>query len=101
MIENEKDYLYYYNEDNNNKKINKNRYNNIKSNSPILSHQENNYYYNTKINHLILQGLSNCNGESNNYMHQPQPLYNSVYINYDKIEKNQNNKSNTIQKKMN
>ena len=99
MIKNERDCLYHKEGNNNNKKINinNNRYNNIKSNSPNLSHQ-NNYYYNTKINHLILQGPSTINRSTNN-QHQQHPLCNSVYINYDFLDKNQNNESNTFKTK--
>ena len=100
MIKNEKDYLYHKEGNNNNKNINinNNRYNNnIKSNSPTLSHQ-NNYYYNTKINHLILQGPSASNRTTNN-QHQQHPLCNSVYINYDFLDKNQNNESNIFKTK--
>ena len=80
---------YFYKIDDNNKNIGKNRYNNIKTNSPNLSHQENNYFYNTKINHLILQDLSNNKGQ--NLIQQQNPLFNSVYINYGLPLKNSNN----------
>ena len=86
MIKKEKNNQNYY-KDNNNKKFDKNKSSNIKKNSPVLSHQENNYFYNTKINHLILQGLSNVNRDQNIY---EQP-HTSVYINYDISDKNQNN----------
>jgi len=86
MIKKEKNNPNYY-KDNNNKKFDKNKSNNIKKNSPVLSNQENNYFYNTKINHLILQGLSNVNRGQNIY---EQP-HTSVYINYDISDKNQNN----------
>jgi hypothetical protein len=80
---------YFYKIDDNNKNLGKKRYNNIKTNSPNLSHQENNYFYNTKINHLILQDLSNNKGQ--NLIQQRNPLFNSVYINYGLPAKNSNN----------
>jgi hypothetical protein len=79
---------YFYKIDDNNKNLGKKRYN-IKTNSPNLSHQENNYFYNTKINHLILQDLSNNKGQ--NLIQQQNPLFNSVYINYGLPLKNSNN----------
>ena len=81
---------YFYQLDDNNKNLGKKRYNNIKTNSPNLSHQENNYFYNTKINHLILHGLSN-NNKGQNLIQQQNPLFNSVYINYGLPVKNSNN----------
>ena len=81
---------YFYRIDDNNKKLGKNRYNNIKTNSPNSLHQENNYFYNTKINHLILQGLSNDN-KGQHLIQQQNPLFNSVYINYGLPAKNSNN----------
>ena len=98
MNQNEGNYQYYYKIDETNKTQNKNRFTNIKSNSPVLSHLENNYFYNTKINHLILQGPSNSNRGPNVYQ-QTNPLFNSVYINYDILNKNSNNISNMYQKK--
>ena len=98
MIKNERELDYQKEGNNNNKNVINNRYNNIKSNSPILTHQ-NNYYYNTKINHLVLQGPSNNNRETKFLQPQQHPLYNSVYINYDFVEKNQNNESNTLKAK--
>ena len=90
MIKKEK-YLQNYNKDiNTNKKFDTNQYNNIKSNSPILSHQENNYFYNTKINHLILQGSSSVNRDQYLY-EQPYNSYNSVYINYQFMENSKKN----------
>ena len=98
MNQNEGNYQYYYKIDETNKTQNKNRFTNIKSNSPVLSHLENNYFYNTKINHLILQGPSNSNRGPNVYQ-QTNPLFNSVYINYDILNKNSNNINNMYQKK--
>ena len=64
-----------------------------------MSHQENNYFYNTKINHLVLQGLSNSNSNrGQNLIQQQNPLYNSIYINYGLPEKNSSN-FNNINKK--
>ena len=54
---------------------------NIKINSPELSHQENNYFYNTKINRLILQELPN-NSLQNLYQ-QPTQLNKSQSIGND------------------
>ena len=64
--------------------------NNIKTNSPGLSHQENNYFYNTKINRLILQEAPNNNKIQNIY-EQPGPYNKSIYIEYDFLTNNQNN----------
>ena len=97
MIKNERNNQNFYQENNTNRKI-KNKY--VKSNSPIISKQENNYFYNTKINHLILQGLSNINRETSGYQVQ-QPLYNSVYLNYDISGKTGNNENKILQKKIN
>ena len=64
-------------------KVNKrNHNNNIKNNSPSLSHQENNYFYNTKINRLILQEAPNNNRIQNIYK-QPGLYNKNVYIEYD------------------
>ena len=97
MIKNERNNQNFFQENNSDRKI-KNKY--IKSNSPIVSKQENNYFYNTKINHLILQGLSNTNREASGYQPQQQ-LYNSVYINYDISNKAGKKESNILQKKIN
>ena len=37
----------------------------VKNNSSILPHQQNNYYYNTKINHLIFHEYLNTNQNHN------------------------------------
>ena len=98
-MKNERNHQYFYQMDDSHKSLGKNRYNNIKSNSPVLSHQENNYFYNTKINHLILQGLSNNNNNREHHLIQQQnPLYNSVYINYGLLDKNSNNLNNINQR---
>ena len=96
MIKNGKNQQFNF-KDNNNKN-NRNKYNkspnNLKRNSPILAHQENNYFYNTKINHLILQGISNTNKDQNIY-EQPIPTsHHSIYVNYEFLDKNKNNDNN-------
>ena len=57
----------------------------IKMISPELSHQENNYYYNTKINRLILQEAPNNNIK--NIYHQPSQINKSISIYYDDLYK--------------
>ena len=76
---NEKNNQYYYNCNNS-----KNTNMSVKSNSPILSHQQNNYYYNTKINHLIFHEYLNTNQNHNSI--QNSNLYNSMPIKYDILE---------------
>ena len=62
-----------------NKKINRSSVNN---NSPELSHQENNnYFYNTKISRLILQGAPNNNFQ--NLYQQPSEINKSISIKYE------------------
>ena len=71
-------------------KVNKRAHNNnLKNNSPSLSHQENNYFYNTKINRLILQEAPNNNRIQNIYQ-QPGPYNKNVYIEYDFLANNPN-----------
>ena len=98
MKKNEISNQYYYKIDNNNMIPIRKRLTNLKSNSPFLSHQENNFFYNTKINHLILQNLSNSNRGPNMYQQQ-NSLYDSVYINYDILNQDINNISNMNQKR--
>ena len=88
-------------------KVNKKATNiNTKNNSPSMvpHHQENNYYYNTKINSLILQEVPSNNRIQNIY--QPPVLSNkSILIEYDFLANNVNNiisekkKMNTLYKK--
>ena len=88
MKKNEQAQEYYYQNNNGyikNKKLSKSLKNNTKRNSPILSQQSNNYFYNTKINHLILQEISNTNRDDNIY-EQPG-IYKNIYINNNFINK--------------
>ena len=66
---------------------------NTKNNSPrnISSHQENNYYYNTKINRLILQEAPNSNQIQNIYQQQEPANKSSILIEYDLLANNFNN----------
>ena len=68
-----------------NKKIN----NNMQINPPRLSHQENNYFYNTKINRLILQEAPN-NSIQNIYQ-QPSQINNDISFRYDLLQGKVNN----------
>ena len=75
----------YYNNNINQIKVNKRTINNnIKTNFP--PHQENNYYYNTKINRLILQEAPNNNRTQNFYQ---QPILSNME--YDFLANNVNN----------
>ena len=94
MLKNGINHENYYKSNSNNKNVSKRSFNSVKNIAPLLAHQENNYYYNTKINHLILQGPSNSKKGKNSVPTQ-NPLYNSVYINYDLLAKNTNNNMNT------
>ena len=88
MKKNEQNQEYYYQNNNGytkNKKLSKSLKNNAKRNSPILSHQSNNYFYDTKINHLILQEISNTNRDVN--MYEQPGLYKNIYINNNFINK--------------
>ena len=88
MKKNEPNQEYYYQNNNGyikNKKLSKSLKNNTKKNSPILPQQSNNYFYNTKINHLILQEISNTNRDENIY-EQPG-IYKNIYINNNFINK--------------
>ena len=81
----------FYNSNIRHIKVNKRSQNNsIKSNSPGLSHQENNYFYNTKINRLILQEAPNNNRIQNIYQ-QPGQYNKNIYIEYDFLQNNLNN----------
>ena len=77
-------------------KVNKrtnNTNSNTKNNSPknVSSHQENNYYYNTKINRLILQEAPNNNQIQNIYQQQESSNKSSILIEYDLLANNINN----------
>ena len=88
MKKNEPNQEYYYQNNNGyikNKKLSKSLKNNTKKNSPILPQQSNNYFYNTKINHLILQEISNTNRDESIY-EQPG-IYKNIYINNNFINK--------------
>ena len=88
MKKNEQNQEYYYQNSNGyikNKKLSKSLKNNTKKNSPIVPQQSNNYFYNTKINHLILQEISNTNRDENIY-EQPG-IYKNIYINNNFINK--------------
>ena len=81
----------FYNSNIRHIKVNKRSQNNsIKSNSQGLSHQENNYFYNTKINRLILQEAPNNNRIQNIYQ-QPDQYNKNIYIEYDFLQNNPNN----------
>ena len=82
---------YYYNRNNN---INKGLH--YKNRSPILSPQENNFYYNTKINHLIFHDYSNNNIDKNNCEQSNIPYNNSMCIKYDISDSNLNEGKNII-----
>ena len=74
-------------------KVNKRTSNtNTKHNSPSINspHQENNYYYNTKINRLILQEAPNNNRIQNIYQ-PPDPSNKNILIEYDFLPNNINN----------
>jgi len=76
-------------------KVNKranNTNNNTKNNSPknVSSHQENNYFYNTKINRLILQEAPNNNQIQNIYQQQEPDNKRSILIEYDLLANNIN-----------
>ena len=57
--------------------------------SPELSHQENNYFYNTKINRLILQELPK--NSMHNIYQQPTQLNKNLSIGYDLFQGQVNN----------
>ena len=88
MIKDKKEKQYFYNNNFTHKNLNP------RINSPIVSHQENNYYYNTKINHLIFQELS----DNKNEFEQLNIPSNSMYLNdeYSESNLNQYNKINSI-----
>ena len=74
-------------------KVNKRTSNtNTKHNSPSINspHQENNYYYNTKINRLILQEAPNNNRIQNIYQ-PPDPSNKNILFEYDFLPNNINN----------
>ena len=86
-IEKKREYFY------SNHFYNKNK--NMKNNSPNLSHQENNYYYNTKINHLIFHDYT-CNNPNNYKRDKSNPRFNSVDLYYNPIESNFINGNNIL-----
>ena len=93
MKKNEQNQDYYYQNNNayiKNKKLSKSLKNNTKKNSVALPQKSNNYFYNTKINHLILQEISNTNRDVNIY-EQPG-IFKNIYINNNFI----NRESDTI-----
>ena len=85
----------------------KNFYNNlnkknmsVKNNSSILPHQQNNYYYNTKINHLIFHEYLNTNQNQNNIQNESFP-FNSMQIKYDLLNSDLNEGKKIIQRNEN
>ena len=86
---------YYYNRNN---FINKGLH--LKNRSPILSHQENNFYYNTRINHLIFQEYSNNNVDKNMCEQSNIPYNNSMCIKYDLLDSNLNEGKNIIDRNL-
>ena len=79
-----KQYVY-----NNNNFINKNM--SIKNNSQALPNQGNNYYYNTKINHLIFhQNYSNYFSANKKISENYILPFNNVYLNSDIFDSNLN-----------
>ena len=89
MIKKGKNEQNFYNDNILQIKVNKKTQNNsVRTNSP--PHQENNYYYNTKINRLILQEAPNNNRIQNIY-HNPAPQNKSIFIEYDILANNVNN----------
>ena len=88
MKKNDTNQEYYYQNNNGyikNKKLSKSLKNNTKKNTQILPQQSNNYFYNTKINHLILQEISNTNRDENIFEHPG--IYKSIYINNNFVDK--------------
>ena len=88
MIKYCRDYKQYYKDNISQIKVKKRQNNdkNIKMSSPELSHQENNYFYNTKINRLILQEAPN--NSIQNIYHQPIHHNKRLSIGYDLLEGN-------------
>ena len=85
----------------------KNFYNNlnkknmsVKNNSSILPHQQNNYYYNTKINHLIFHEYLNTNQNHNDIQNGSFP-YNSMCAKYDLLNSDLNEGKKIIQRNEN
>ena len=85
----------------------KNFYNNlnkknmsVKNNSSILPHQQNNYYYNTKINHLIFHEYLNTNQNHNDIQNGSFP-YNSMRAKYDLLNSDLNEGKKIIQRNEN
>mgnify|MGYP007101911169 CR=1 FL=1 len=67
-----------------------------KNNSPVLSHQQNNFYYNTKINHLIFHEYTNNNIDKNICDQSSIPYNNSMCIKSDISDSNSNEGKNII-----
>ena len=85
----------------------KNFYNNlnkknmsVKNNSSILPHQQNNYYYNTKINHLIFHEYLNTYQNHNDIQNGSFP-YNSMCAKYDLLNSDLNEGKKIIQRNEN
>ena len=85
----------------------KNFYNNlnkknmsVKNNSSILPHQQNNYYYNTKINHLIFHEYLNTNQNHNDIQNGSFP-YNSMCAKHDLLNSDLNEGKKIIQRNEN
>ena len=85
----------------------KNFYNNlnkknmsVKNNSSILPHQQNNYYYNTKINHLIFHEYLNTYQNHNDIQNGSFP-YNSMRAKYDLLNSDLNEGKKIIQRNEN
>ena len=93
MINGKNNKQYFYNNNFNNKNMN------IKKNSPVLSHQENNYYYNTKINHLIFQDYFH-NNPYRRKSERPNLPFNSMYLNHELLESNFNEGSKLIKRNL-
>ena len=92
MIKTGKNDQNYYHDNIRHIKVNKKSQNNESKNNS-LPHQENNYYYNTKINRLILQEAPNNNRIQNIYPHSGITNKN-IYIDYDILANNLNNVNN-------
>ena len=100
MLKNCRDYKQHYKDNISQIKVKKRQNNDkiIKMSSPELSHQENNYFYNTKINRLILQEAPN-NNIQNIYN---QPIYHNkrLSIGCDLLEGNINHINHFHSKKL-
>ena len=72
-------------------KLKKQPTNFAKSTSPILTHQENNYFYNAKINRIIFQEIKTVNKAKHTKISLSKPLTRSLY-------ESQNNSNSSINK---